>query len=536
MIIEENDLTVDQAANIANVSGATIRNWIKTGYLAINEKKEITRVSLMKFISEVAGKKKLHSRANKSFKDFHNHDDVTRNISIWLDQNNTYDLGSKYEDSLSDSYRNKEGIFYTPYHVVTDMFKGIEVAKNSRFLDPCCGSGNFIIEAIRQGVSPENVYGYDVDPNAVIITKKRIKDEFGYDSNNIIVANFLEYSFKLSQQGVCFDLIFTNPPWGKKIEKKEREGYSALYGCGSSLDTTSLFLGASLRLLSINGFLGFLNQEAFFNISSFEFIRRKVVSKKIKRFSNYGNCFKGIISKAQAIIIQNSDSKPNNYIECSQNNFTHFRSLNSFLNNPKMIFNFGVTEDESNVIDRLFSVKHTTLSGKANWALGIVTGNNEIFCSKERKDGYIEAYKGSDITKKGLKKASIYIPTDFSKFQQVAPLKMYKAKEKLIYKFISSDLCFYCDTEQRLIINSANLLIPVDLGITSSQLTSLLNSEIINWLFKCLFSTHKILRGDLELLPIHYDYFSVYSIFDEGHYLDYLKIEKLHNGAYRVKK
>ncbi len=61
---------------------------------------------------------------------------------------------------------------------------------------------------------------------------------------------------------------------------------------------------------------------------------------------------------------------------------------------------------------------------------------------------------------------------------------MYQAKEKLIYKFISSDLCFFCDTQQRYILNSANLLIPMNMGITAEQLTNLLNSEIINWLFK----------------------------------------------------
>ena len=113
---------------------------------------------------------------------------------------------------------------------------------------------------------------------------------------------------------------------------------------------------------------------------------------------------------------------------------------------------------------------------------------------------------------------------------------MYQAKEKLIYKFISSDLCFYNDTQQRYVINSANILIPDNLGISNYQLAMLLNSEIINWLFKQLFSTHKILRSDLEILPLHTDYFSHYIEFSEASYLDYLHLEKTKNGSYQVKK
>lgn len=112
---------------------------------------------------------------------------------------------------------------------------------------------------------------------------------------------------------------------------------------------------------------------------------------------------------------------------------------------------------------------------------------------------------------------------------------MYHAKEKLIYKFISSDLCFFCDTQQRYILNSANLLIPVNLGITAGQLSMLLNSEIMNWLFKKLFSTHKVLRGDLELLPIHLDYFASKPEFTEADYLDYLQITQTSDGTYRIK-
>jgi site-specific DNA-methyltransferase (adenine-specific) len=416
------------------------------------------------------------------------------------------------------------------------MFKNIKFDSNCKFLDPCCGSGNFLIEAIKSGVAPENIYGFDVDENAVFIAKERIKREFGFETPNIKVGNFLEEAFKLSKEDLIFDLIFTNPPWGKKIDKEDKGKFALMYNTGNSLDTTALFMGASLSLLRENGILGFLVQEAFFNITTFEDIRSKIITKKIARFTDYDKAFKGLLTKAQAIIIENTVASPDDMIECCLKNITFERSLNSFKQNPKHIFNFWTTKQETQVIERLYSTEHTTLKDNAKWALGIVTGNNDNFCSDTQKENYLPIYKGLDITKKGLKEANTFILNDFSKFQQTAPLEMYKAKEKLIYKFISSNLCFFYDTEQRFILNSANLLIPTNIGITGKQLTDLLNSEILNWLFNKLFSTHKVLRSDLELLPIHIDYFSCYPEFSEINYLNYLKITKTQNGTFGIKE
>jgi site-specific DNA-methyltransferase (adenine-specific) len=533
--IETPGLAIEQAAKTANVSTATIRNWIKTGYLLQSRRGFVSKESLENFMLKVAGKEKLNARANKSLKDDHNHLEVSNKVGMLIEKFYGEQIGIEYENSLSNSYRNKEGIYYTPSWVIKDMFKNVKINPDFRFLDPCCGSGNFLIEAIRQGVAPENVYGFDIDYNAVVIAKQRIKKEFGFDTKNVRVVDFLQEAHKLNREKFTFDLIFTNPPWGKKIDHADKKIFSTLYGCGNSLDTTSLFLGASLSILNSDGYLGFLIQEAFFNITTFEDIRRKALSRKILRFVDYGKAFKGLVTKAQAIVIKNSPSDSHGVIECCVENNVYNRTLQSFTSNPKQIFNFCTNATEAEVINQLYSIKHITLKNRAHWALGIVTGNNDGFCSDEKKEGYVPIYKGSDITKSGLKEPSTFILNDFSHFQQVAPLELYHSKEKLIYRFISSDLCFYCDREQRYILNSANLLVPFNIGISAEQLTTLLNSDIMNRLFKKLFQTHKVLRGDLELLPIHVDYFLNNSEFSETNYLEYLQITKTKDGSYRVK-
>ena len=534
-IIQET-ISIKEVSNIVSVSEATIRNWIKTGYLEKYSNGRITKESLDKFLSEIAGKEKLVARANKSRKDSHDNEE----LKIWIDtqlknkKTNIDEISVEYEKRLSNSFKNKEGIYYTPLDIIENMFEGIIINKNATFLDPACGTGNFIIKAIEKGINPENVYGFDVDENAVKITKERIYRKTGYRTDNIKNINFLDYVV-LSKEKQKFDLIFTNPPWGKKIKKDEKFKYGQLLNAKNSLDTTSLFLFASLQVLKDNGLIGFLVQEALFNIAGFEDIRKELLNYNILRIVDYGKAFSKLLTKAQAIVLQKN--KENNKIKCETTKSIDYLSKQTFKKNPKTIFSFWIKNEDAEVIDAFFEKPHIKLKNNAKWGLGIVTGNNKRYCSSVPKKGFIPIYKGADILPKTLKNPSCYIPDDFSLYQQVAPIELYQAKEKLIYRFISSKLIFYYDTKQQFILNSANLLIPSDnFGITAKQLADLLNSKPMNWLFQKLFNTHKILRNDLESLPIHIDFFKEYSSFNEKKYLEFLKITELSNGAYRIKK
>lgn len=534
--IEYPSISIELASQRACVSTATIRNWIKTGYLVQTQRGCISEQSLTEFLDNVAGTEKLTARANKSQKDSCNQDYSNLYFANIVTSLHGECLGEAYEKSLTNSYKNKEGIYYTPPSIVKNMFQGIAVDKSLTFLDPCCGSGNFIMEAIKQGVSPQNVYGFDIDANAVEITKKRIFEATGVNATNIKVGDFLVEANKLIIQGVCFDLILTNPPWGKKLSKLAKDQFSQLYKTRNSVDTTALFFFASLQLLKEGGYLGFLVQEAFFNISSYESVRRRVLSCEICRLVDYGKPFTGLITKALGVIIKNTQ-KQNAIIECESIDTSHKRSRISFTQTPKSIFNIWATEAEASIINKIYSLPHTTLEGKAKWALGIVTGNNAKHCISHPKDNYIPIFKGADITKSGIKKPSTYILNNFDKFQQVAPRENYDADEKIIYRFISSNLVFFYDDCQRLVLNSANILIPFkSLGISLQQLVDLFNSDMMNWLFCKLFNTHKILRGDLELLPIHLEYFIQQPIFSAKSYMNYLGIEKKYHGSFRIKE
>lgn len=536
-MVNPNDVfTLHEVAEMLNVSAASVRNWLKLGYLEKTENNGISHDSLTTFQRDILGKEKLTQRANKSCKDSHHHEQLTQNILREVQRQKPGDdsLSQRYEVGLSQSYRNQEGIFYTPPEVVTRFFDYLpDDSFRFVFCDPCCGTGNFLIEAIKRGIKPSNIYGYDTDETAVAIARQRLTAFEGGNDVNLAVQDFLKLAAEHPEPQ--FDIIFTNPPWGKKLPKSERDHWALKFAVGTSKDTSALFFFASLRVLRSSGYLGFLVQEAFFNIASFESARQIALKQKIISLIDFGKPFKGLMTKAQGIILRRESPHLGDRLLSITSEAEYHLPQKTFSQNPKSIFNFTCSEQELRVIEHLFRQEHQTLAGSAQWGLGIVTGNNKKYCAREKKEGYIPVYKGSDISKSGLKPPSCFIPGDFSQYQQVAPLSRYQAPEKLIYKFIASDLVFFHDTEQRFILNSANLLILNDkFSLSSRQLAELLNSRLMSWLFQRLFRTRKVLRGDLELLPIFVGYFDRYQQFCEQDFLNFLSLEEVLRGTYRV--
>ncbi len=569
MNYELNKISIKSAAEQLNVSVVSIHNWIKDGSMKTIDGC-LTQECLDDFKRDFLNKKKLSSRANKQYKDIHNHNQLTEDIRLKINSElSGEDISDSYEASLSESYKNKEGIYYTPQYIVENMMRDITDVEGKTFLDPCCGSGNFIIEAIKKGFSPENVYGFDIDENAVLITKKRIKDLCGYESDNIVCADFLScqpsaishqfsdsqiFRFSDSQilrfsdsQILRFDYIFTNPPWGKKLNKKDKNRYSELYNSGNSSDTSSLFYFASLQLLKENSRIGFLLPDSFFNITTFEDARKSLLNLNIERLIDYGKPFKGLMTKAMAFVANRQQTTDNGQqtlymplnlsrdkaqgskleaqsISCEIYGVKNYlRSQGSFFDIPKHILNFHIEEKESDIMRRLFAMPHVTLKDNASWALGIITGNNNRLCQKENREGLVPIFRGKDIFKDKIAEPTLFINENLEECRQVADIDCYKAKEKIVYRFICNNIVCHCDTEQRYILNSANLFIlRDDFPLSHQQVADLLNSDIMNWLFRSIFNTHKILRGDLELLPIWHEYFERYESFSEESLKEYL--------------
>ena len=516
---------VDVAARFS-VSVATVRNWIHTGCIEATGKGWVAKESVDRFEAQEVGSKRLVVRANKLQK---GHLEAKTDFS--LDNRPTAQLVGDYELSLSESYRNREGLFYTPENIAADMLSDLSDVENKTFLEPCCGCGSFVMAAIAKGFRPDNIYAYDVDETAVAITRRRVYEATGYWSDHIFCGDFLDYSLQTDRQ---FDCIYTNPPWGKKLPRSEKVRYAEAFATSIGTDTSAFFFLAGLKLLRKGGRLGLLFPEAFFNIARFEPVRRIALTQTIDRLVDYGRVFKTLMTKAQAMVLTQAEPQPDHIVMC-QNDAQRFeRRQSGFQGLPKHIINFRVDENAAAVVNRIFSHPHVTLKGNARWAMGIVTGDNENRCRKSPCEGYVPVFRGKDISQHGFAPPCLYIRADLSGCQQAAPLTYYRAKEKLVYRFISNRLVFYCDRGGNYILNSANLLVlKDDFPISGRQLADLLNSDSMNWLYRTVFHTHKVLKGDLESLPVPVGYFERFHDFDEKTFLRFMGIEKI-GSNYRI--
>ncbi len=126
---------------------------------------------------------------------------------------------------ISPNIRHKSGEYYTPSFLVKKMVND-SYSFGDYTLDPCCGSGNFLIEVINYILSQNRskkekieainkVYGFDINPISIYISKIN----FLYLLKNLENAFLLNlYVFdslfqKRENFNDKFDLIIGNPPW-----------------------------------------------------------------------------------------------------------------------------------------------------------------------------------------------------------------------------------------------------------------------------------------------------------------------------------
>lgn len=186
--------------------------------------------------------------------------------------------GTAYETIVSNTLKQEAGQFFTPRNIVKCMVEMLDPDLNTRVLDPACGSGGFIVMVLDhvrkkitkqlypelEGVrleakynSPEvdelvkdyagkMIFGFDFDPD--LRKAARMNMVMSGDGHaNIYNINSLEYPqgskpdvpliaeavqksietsidkyfpFQTAQNNAQgkFDMIFTNPPFGSKVE------------------------------------------------------------------------------------------------------------------------------------------------------------------------------------------------------------------------------------------------------------------------------------------------------------------------------
>lgn len=181
--------------------------------------------------------------------------------------------GMAYETIVSNTLKQEAGQFFTPRNVIKAMVEMMDPNENMRILDPACGSGGFLVMALdhvrrklAKKVFPElegpklqakynsaeinqmvkdyaerYVFGFDFDPDLKKAARMNMvmagdghanifhMNSLGYpNSDNTSELKKIQETIEKSTKGETgfeysdargkFDLIFTNPPFGAKVQ------------------------------------------------------------------------------------------------------------------------------------------------------------------------------------------------------------------------------------------------------------------------------------------------------------------------------
>ena len=414
-------------------------------------------------------------------------------LTLSLPNNESDILGLIYQCLLREGEKNIAGAYYTPQAIVGQMTKNLDFNKGQNFLDPCCGSGAFFMSL--QNAKAEQIFGIDNDPIAVFIAKINLLLKFPNDEfePQIYCCDYLNLPTNLNE--ICknkFDYIITNPPWGASAKS-----YKNAFGI-TSKEIFSLFFVKAYHQLKKNGIVRFLLPVSVLNVKTHKDIRHFILQNtNLKSICFHASSFEGVSTKFVDITLQNSAL--NSHTLVKKDGETLSVPLSFFRQTKNHIFN-ALNKQDMKIISQVKQRGKFDLS-KSIWALGIVTGNNKNALFKSQINKSEKIYTGKEITPYKLKKAQKFIIYDRTKFQQVAKDEIYRASEKLVYKFISNKLVFAYDESRALFLNSANILIPKIPNMSVKTALAFLNSPLYQYLYLTLFGEIKILKGNLLELP-----------------------------------
>lgn len=163
--------------------------------------------------------------------------------------------------------------------MVEKLFRGTEVSRDLRVLDPGCGEGEFIEGIVRycraRRAAIPSIVGIELDPARAATAKARFA---GMRSVDIRHRDFLVPSDDR------FDRIVGNPPYVSilGLDAAEREHYRTTYVTARGrFDLYVLFFEQALRCLAENGRLVFITPEKYLYVESARTLRQLLLTHHV---------------------------------------------------------------------------------------------------------------------------------------------------------------------------------------------------------------------------------------------------------------
>lgn len=416
--------------------------------------------------------------------------------SFNIENKNDDILGAFYQSVQSISCKSKAGAFYTPAEILTS----IKIPVNAKVLDPCCGSGSILINTLSKNHNPDNIYAFDIDEIALLICHINLILFFNnsfisphIEKRDLIFSNEIDLFSKNDEK---YDFIVTNPPWGSKLSKQQKDLLLSRYPFLETTEVFSIALYNSLKKLSENGKLNFFLPESILNVASHKNIRKILLnSHRNLEIFPLGMAFKGV--QSECVLLKLSEIMENEsqiIVEKDKKYKLNIKNITS----PNYLISYNISEIDEKILNKIYSLGSERLSETTKFALGIVTGNNKKYLHEKKMNDDEPVFRGKDILPYMLKNPETFIKFTPDVFQQVAPITMYRSK-KIVYKFISDKIVCVLN-DGNLVLNSANIIISYDYPM--EILVCLFNSPVYTFIYQKKFNSKKVLKQHFQDFPL----------------------------------
>ena len=421
-------------------------------------------------------------------------------------------LGFLYISLSGMGKRKQNGIYYTPARVADNLLSGLFSKKrpaDTSFVDPACGTGNFFLRMLPYPVNPQFFSGRDADALALSICRINIALNFPLPDTKILWENFKTADSLSAFPAVESPAVYLgNPPWGSRFKTTEESFPKFLSG----KDSAALFLWKTMEEAKENDEISYLLPASLLSVHSYGALRTYLYDNgRFENITFLGNIFSGVDCPAVILSLKKTASD-NGIQKCPvtlQNKSP--RETFTITRRPPIDPDLFMLHADDTAYKRIRALLElqgcVTLKGQADFALGIVTGDNKKHLltkdSPAVSDGSAEiVIRGDNLIPYGFTGEFSYLVFSPEAFQQCAPEKLYRAKGKILYRFIGNTPVFSYDEEGRLSLNSCNIILPNLPDCSAKYVLAFLNSSVARFYFTTAFDSVKLLRRHIESFPI----------------------------------
>lgn len=464
--------------------------------------------------------------------------------------------------------RKEHGIYYTPDFIVDYIVKNtlkpvldkctsIGDLKKIKVLDPACGSGPFLIKALEviyekyrefnvpEGVFTkiqilqENIYGVDLDPQAVEITRlnllinaldtrmklpglennikngnslisgtdEELKKYFGKNFNDKKPFNWKEEFPEVFKQG-GFDVIVGNPPYiqlseDPNLEIGLKDYLINTYGSSMGrLNTFGFFIKLGLNLLKESGYLGFIIPNTILTQDYYEPLRMDLLKfsalKTILSFEDLP--FKDAVVENVVLTLEKKvKGHKQNDVNINKVNSDFTISLNCVTGQTKFEesfkHSFNIKNDDAAVaIRKKMETDSLPLSYFVNINQAIaLRENREKWISKEKLNN---DYKPLLVGGRNITRYSFFWDGTFLKYNKDGihsggDKKKFIQKEKIVFRRVANHLIGTLDTKQFYALHTIVVMTSKEKSVDMKFLLALFNSKLLNFYYHVVFASTK---------------------------------------------